>query len=63
MGFEWKAGEIEQLDQMHSLRMYGEPCERPPDAIVLRLHWQYTVKQNGEQRSRNCCNRSKRAVP
>jgi hypothetical protein len=32
---EWKAGEIKQSDQMHSLRMYGEPCKRPPDAIVL----------------------------
>jgi hypothetical protein len=60
---DWKAGEIKQLDQMHSLRMYGEPCKRPPDAIVLRLHWQYTVKQNGEHRSRNCCDGSKRAAP
>jgi hypothetical protein len=60
---EWKAGEIKQLDQMHSLQMYGEPYKRPPDAIVLRLHWQYTVKQNEEQQSQNCCDGSKRAAP
>jgi hypothetical protein len=60
---KWKAGEMKQLDQMHALRMYGEPQRRPSNAIVLRIHWQYTLKRCGEQRSRNCCDGSKRAAP
>jgi hypothetical protein len=59
----WKEAEIKQLDQFHDLGMYGQPCKRPPGAIVLPPHWQYRVKTNGTRRSRNCCDGSPRAAP
>jgi hypothetical protein len=34
----WKEAEIKQLDQFHDLGMYGQPCKRPPGAIVLPPH-------------------------
>ena len=43
--------------------MFGEPCKLPPNGILLRAHWQYQVKRNGERPSCNCCDRSKRAAP
>jgi hypothetical protein len=58
----WHAAETKQLDQFESLGMYGKPCARPNDAIVLRSHWQYRVKTNGIRRSRNCCDGSLRAA-
>ena len=35
---EWRKGEVDQLDKMERLGMYGKPCKRPPNAIVLRPH-------------------------
>ena len=43
--------------------MYGEPCKVPPNGILLCSHWQYQVRQNGDRRSCNCCDGSKRAAP
>jgi len=41
---QWRAGEHKQLDHFHDLKMYGEPIRKPPGAIVLRPHWQYSIK-------------------
>lgn len=60
---EWRKGEHQQLDQFHALKMYGEPTTRPPNAIVLRPHWRYSMKRDGERRARNCCDGSKRSAP
>ena len=60
---DWEAGERKQLDHFHSLGMYGPPVPRPPNAVVLRPHWQYHVKRDGTRRSRNCCDGSPRAAP
>ena len=60
---EWRAGEHKQLDHFHSLQMYGKPVPKPRNAIVLRPHWQYSVKRDGTRRSRNCCDGSPRAAP
>jgi hypothetical protein len=46
-----------------SLGMYGPPTTRPPNAIVLRRHWQYHIKRYGTRRSRNCCDGSPTAAP
>ena len=59
----WKGAEGQQLDGFADLEMYGEPCPRPPGAIVLRQHWMYKIKTDGTLRARNCCDGSKRAVP
>lgn len=55
---EWRAGEHKQLDHFHDLKMYGQPMPKPPGAIVLRPHWQYSIKRDGTRRSRNCCDGS-----
>lgn len=59
----WRDAERKQLDQFHDLEMFGAPIPRPKNAIVLRPHWQYSVRRSGERRSRNCCDGSKRAAP
>ena len=59
----WNSAERTQLDQFHTLGMYGTPCKPPPGAIVLSPHWQYRIKTSGKRRSRNCCDGSPRAAP
>jgi hypothetical protein len=59
----WRAGEHKQLDHFHKLQMYGPPTARPPNAVVLRPHWQYSIKRDGTRRSRNCCDGSPRSAP
>jgi hypothetical protein len=59
----WQAGEHKQLDHFAALGMYGKPVPKPPGAIVLRSHWQYSVKRDGTRRSRNCCDGSPRSAP
>ena len=44
---QWKEGEFKQLDHFHKLKMCGDPVA-PPGAIILRSHWTYRVKTNGE---------------
>ena len=62
---QWQAGERKQLDQFHDLQMFGDDMARPleENAVILRLHWQYHVKRDGQQRARQCCNGPKRAAP
>jgi Reverse transcriptase (RNA-dependent DNA polymerase) len=43
--------------------MFGEPVPKPPGAIVLCPHWQYSIKRDGTRRSRNCCDGSPRSAP
>jgi hypothetical protein len=52
---EWYGAEKEQLDQMHCAKMFGPPQTRPPDAVVLRSVWTYTVKHDGRKKARTCC--------
>jgi len=60
---QWRAGEHKQLDHFHDLKMHSEPVKRPPSAIVLRPHWQHSIKHDGTRRSRNCCDGSLRSAP
>ena len=60
---QWRAGEHKQLDHFHDLKMYGEPVRKPPGAIVLCPHWQYSIKRDGTRRSHNCCDGSPRSAP
>jgi hypothetical protein len=55
---EWYGAEKEQLDQMHSAKMFGPPQTQPPDAVVLRSVWTYTVKHDGRKKARTCCDGS-----
>ncbi len=59
----WLAGEWQQLDQFHAINMFGKPCKPPPNAIILRSHWRYGVKQDGTRRPRHCCDGSKKSAP
>ena len=58
-------GERKQLNQFHDLQMFGEHMARPleDNAVILRSHWQYHVKRDGQRRARQCCDGSKRAAP
>jgi len=60
---QWRSGEHKQLDRFHDLKMYGEPVRKPPGAIVLRPHWQHSIKGDGTRRSRNCCDGSPQSAP
>jgi hypothetical protein len=60
---DWQRGEFKQLDRMRDLGMFGKPIPPPPNAVILRLHWQYQIKRSGERRSRSCCDGSPRAAP
>ena len=60
---DWKLGEFKQLDSMAKQNMYGEPCLPPPGAIILRQHWNYSIKADGTRMARNCCDGSPRAAP
>ena len=43
--------------------MHSKPMDLPPNAILLRMHWQYQIKRDGTRRSRNCCDGSPRGAP
>ena len=43
--------------------MFGPPQCAPPDAIILRLHWNYKSKADGSRHARLCCDGSPGAVP
>jgi Reverse transcriptase (RNA-dependent DNA polymerase)/GAG-pre-integrase domain len=60
---DWQDGEFKQLDSMAKQDMYGEPCIPPKDAIILRQHWNYSIKTDGTRKARNCCDGSPRAAP
>jgi hypothetical protein len=48
---EWLEAEYRQLDTHESDGMFGEPCPRPRNAIVLRSIWTYILKKDGNQKS------------
>jgi len=60
---QWRYGEHKQLDHFHDLKMYGKPIRKPPGAIVLHPHWQYSIKRDGTRRSCNCCDGLPRSAP
>jgi len=59
----WHKNELEQLDQMKALGMFGSPIELPKGGILMHFHWQYRIKVNGKRRSRLCCDRSPQVAP
>ena len=60
---DWQCSEFKQLDSMAKQEMYGKPCRPPPDAIILRQHWNYSHKSDGTRKARNCCDGSPRSAP
>jgi len=58
-----RAGEHKQLDHFHDLKMYDESVRKPAGAIVLRPHWQHSIKRDGTRHSRNCCDGSPQFAP
>jgi Reverse transcriptase (RNA-dependent DNA polymerase). len=50
----WLAAEFKQYDTHASDKMFGEPCPRPPKAIVLRSVWTYLLKKDGTRKARQC---------
>ena len=62
---EWVTGERKQLNQFYGLQMLGQSIIRPTEenAVILRSHWQYHVKRDGQRRARQYCDGSKRAAP
>ena len=59
---EWEQGEINQLNQIHNLWIFGEPLDIPNNTILLIPQWKYSIKRNGNRRSRQYCDVSKRAA-
>ena len=43
--------------------MFGPPIIPPPNAIILRPHWRYKIKQDGTRSARECFDGSPRAAP
>ncbi|KAI2490990.1 Reverse transcriptase (RNA-dependent DNA polymerase) [Fragilaria crotonensis] len=60
---EWLQAEAKQHDSMAKQDMYGPPVHPPPGAIILRQHWNYSIKSDGTRKARNCCDGSPRAAP
>jgi hypothetical protein len=60
---DWLKAESKQLDSMAKQAMYGKPVHPPPGAIILRRHWNYSIKSDGTRKARNCCDGSPRAAP
>jgi hypothetical protein len=60
---EWQESEFKQLDSMAKQEMYGKPCLPPKDAIILRQHWNYSLKADGTRKARKCCDGSPRSAP
>ena len=60
---DWLLAETKQLDSMAKQEMYGPPVHPPPGAIILRQHWNYSIKSDGTRKARNCCDGSPRAAP
>jgi hypothetical protein len=38
--------------------MFGKPESRPAGAVTLRSVWQYSVRHDGQKKSRTCCDGS-----
>lgn len=50
----WREAEYKQLDTHESDGMFGKPCPRPRNAIVLHSIWSYSLKWDGTRKARNC---------
>jgi hypothetical protein len=50
----WQEAEFKQLDTHDNDGMFGKPCPRPPNVIVLRSIWSYMMKWDGTRKARNC---------
>ena len=64
----WAAAEHKQLDQFHTIDMYGKPMSltealQVAQAVIVRAHYAYRIKANGTRRARLCCDGSPRAAP
>jgi hypothetical protein len=55
---ELLGAEKNQLDEMHSSKISGPPDKCPPNSVVLRSVWTYTVKHEGRNKARTCCDGS-----
>jgi hypothetical protein len=60
---DWLLAEAKQLDSMANQGMYGTAIYPPAGAIILRQHWNYSIKSDGTRKARNCCDGSPRAAP
>jgi hypothetical protein len=60
---DWLKAEAKQLDSMAKQEMYGSPVHPPAGAIILRQHWNYSIKSDGTRKARNCCDGSPRSAP
>jgi hypothetical protein len=60
---DWLQAEAKQLDSMAKQEMYGSPVHPPAGAIILRQHWNYSIKSDGIRKARNCCDGSPRSAP
>jgi hypothetical protein len=60
---DWETAEFKQLDSMEKQEMYGAPVRVPTGSIVLRQHWNYSIKGDGTRKARNCCDGSPRGAP
>jgi hypothetical protein len=60
---DWQLAEAKQLDSMAKQEMYGPAVYPPAGAIILRQHWNYSIKADGTRKARNCCDGSPRAAP
>jgi hypothetical protein len=60
---DWLLAEARQLDSMAKQGMYGTAIHPPAGAIILRQHWNYSIKSDGTRKARNCCDGSPRAAP
>lgn len=50
----WREAEYKQFDTHDSDGMFGTPCPRPTNAIVLRSIWSYLLKWDETRKARNC---------
>jgi hypothetical protein len=55
---DWQLAEAKQLDSMAKQEMYGPAVYPPAGAIILRQHWNYSIKADGTRKARNCCDGS-----
>ena len=60
---EWWHGEINQLNQMHELGMFGKPINAPNNEIYLRIHWKYAIKTNWNRGTIQCYDGYNRVTP
>ena len=54
---DWEEGKTyksSQSDDMGKDNMFGPPCRRPPESILLRTFWAYFTKHSGKRKPINC---------